>query len=62
MTQRDMMRRLIANLGRVEDTVCKAYAAAERRGEVPRNRNKYGLTPEEYARALWRDGDRKGWF
>jgi hypothetical protein len=38
------------------------YALAESRGEVPRQSNEHDLTPEEYAHALWRDGERKGWF
>lgn len=57
-----MMRDLVARFGRNEDVVCRAYAAAESRGDVPRQSNKYGLTPEQYARALWRDGARRGWF
>ena len=62
MGQRDMMRDLIAKHGNNESQVCMAYAAAERRGEVNRNSDKYGLTPEDYARRLWRDGLKKGWF
>jgi hypothetical protein len=62
VTQRDMMRLLIERHGRDEAAVCKAYAAAERRGEVPRYRNKSGRTADEYALALWRDGEKKGWF
>jgi len=62
MTQRDMMRNLIAQCGRNEEQVCSAYAAAERRGDVERDSNEHGLTPEQYARALWQDGERKGWF
>ncbi len=57
-----MMRQLIAKYGRNEDKVCSEYAAAESRGDVPRYSNRYELTSEQYARALWRDGDRKGWF
>ena len=62
MGQRDMMRNLIAKHGNNESQVCVAYASAERRGEVTRNSDKYGLTPEDYARRLWRDGLKKGWF
>ncbi len=62
MSQRDMMRNLIARYGHNENKVCAAYAAAESRGDVPRYSNKYGLTPEQYARRLWRDGELKGWF
>ena len=62
MTQRGLMRLLVSQRGREEETVSRAYAAAEQRGEVARRRNRYGLTPLEYARALYRDGLRKGWF
>jgi hypothetical protein len=44
MSQRDMMRNLIARYGRNENKVCAAYAAAESRGDVPRYSNKYALT------------------
>lgn len=60
--QRDMMRRLVVKCGRSEEAVCREYASAEIRGEVSRKKNGSGLTPEEYARALWRDGERKGWL
>jgi hypothetical protein len=62
MSQRDVMRQLIKKYGRNEDAVCRSYALAESRGEVPRYSNKYNLSPEQYARALYRDGERKGWF
>ena len=39
-----------------------AYARAEAAGEVQRKRNENGLTPEEYAKRLFRDGERKGWL
>lgn len=38
------------------------YAAAERRGEVFRERNVHGVDAEEYARRLLEDGRRKGWL
>ena len=62
VTQREMMRRLVRRLGHDRDRVIGAYADAERRGEVQRKRNKYGLSPEGYAAALWADGVSKGWF
>ncbi len=62
MNQRDMMRHLIAKYGQNEEKVCREYALAESRGEVPRQSNEHDLTPEEYAHALWKDGERKGWF
>jgi hypothetical protein len=57
-----MMISLVAKFGLHEDIVCRQYAAAEKRGEVARKRNKFRLTPDQYARALWRDGERKGWL
>jgi hypothetical protein len=62
MSQRGMMRKLVRHLGENEMVVVRAYAQAERLGQVSRSSNRYGLTPEEYARALWRDGQRKGWI
>ena len=62
MKQRDMMRRLVKQFGRDKEKVCRAYAAAERDGQVPRGSNVFKLSAEEYADALWRDGERKGWF
>lgn len=61
-TQRDVMRRLHSEYGGDKDTVVQAYAQAERNGEVQRKRNEHGLTPEEYAEWLFRDGERKGWM
>ena len=57
-TQRDMMRKLLIQLGYDERSVCAAYAQAERDGLVQRLRNKCGFTPEGYATAVWRDGHR----
>ena len=62
MKQTDLMRALILEYGRDSETVCKHYAIAEERGEVLRKSNKNGLTAEQYARALYRDGERRGWF
>lgn len=62
MKQRDMMRLLISRFGRNEERVCEEYALAEQRGEVERGRNAYGLSAKDYAHALWRDGERKGWL
>jgi hypothetical protein len=56
------MRLLVEELGNNRDQVCKAYARAEKRGEVGRNGNVNNLTPLEYARRLWRDGERRGWL
>lgn len=62
MKQTDTMRLLIEKLGRNEKKVCEAYAQLERNGDVKRKSNKHGLSAEQYARALWKDGERKGWF
>ena len=56
------MRRLIQRYGHDRDRVVKAYAEAERRGEVQRKSNKYALRPDGYAAALYADGLKKGWF
>lgn len=60
--QRDVMRRLYAIHGPDEERVIREYAAAERRGEARRSSNTHDLTPEEYARALLLDGQKKGWL
>ena len=62
LKQRDMMRRLIGKHGHNRGVVCREYAQAEKRGEVERRSNKHNVSPEAYARALWKDGGRKGWF
>lgn len=61
-TQRDVMRRLYREHGGDEALVVAAYARAEAAGEVQRKRDKNGQTAEEYAKALFRDGERKGWI
>ncbi len=60
--QRDMMRHLVKQYGRDKEKICRAYAAAERNGEVVRKRNSMNRTSEVYADLLWRDGERKGWL
>jgi hypothetical protein len=60
--QRELMRKLVATIGRNEDAVCAAYADAEADGNVARKSNAHNRTPEEYARALWRDAVKKGWL
>lgn len=60
--QREYMRRLVASLGRNQNAACAAYADAERKGLVVRAKNTSGITSEQYALALWRDGQRKGWL
>jgi hypothetical protein len=61
-SQRNKMRELLAALGDNEPALIAAYADAERRGEVQRRSNDYGLSPEEYARRLLADGRKKGWL
>jgi hypothetical protein len=61
-SQRDVLRDLVAHFGMNEEKVIQEYAAAERRGEVERKSNKYGIGSVDYARALWRVAVRKGWI
>lgn len=49
-------------LGATTMKFVRLYAEAERDGQVRRIKNASGKTPEEYALALWRDGDIKGWL
>jgi hypothetical protein len=60
--QRAFMNDLVTRYGADEKTVCTLYALAERRGEILRRKNTHGITPEQYARALWKDGINKGWL
>ena len=60
--QVDYMRKLIKDLGRNQSVVCPTYAKAERDGIVRRKSNKNNTSPEDYAVALWKDGERKVWF
>jgi hypothetical protein len=61
-TQRDVMRELNRRYGGDPGQVVAAYAAAERRGDVKRDSNVRGMTPEEYAERLYHDGVSKGWM
>ena len=60
--QRHMMRRLYREHRGDKDRAVREYARAERAGKVQRKQDKNGQTPEEYAKALFRDGERKGWI
>jgi hypothetical protein len=62
MNQRDLMRALYRRFGDDEERLVEEYAAAEVRGDVPRASNARGYTPKQYARALYQDGQRKGWI
>ena len=57
-----MMRDLVRRYGMNEDRIVREYAAAERRGDVARSSNDYGLDAETYARRLWADALKKGWI
>ena len=61
-SQRDFMRSLVADLGDDKQAVCHAYAKAERYGMVLRPPNESAATPEQFAFALWNDGQAKGWL
>lgn len=61
-SQREFMRALVKRYGANEERVVREYAEAEKTGEVERKNNSFGITAEQYARALWRDAIRKGWI
>ncbi len=61
-SQRDVMARIYLAVGRDPERAVREYAAAERRGEVGRKSDKHGLDAETYARALLKDGQKKGWL
>ncbi len=56
------MRRLHRLHAGDEALVCAAYAEAEVKGQAFRKRGDFRMSPEAYARALWRDGIVKGWL
>lgn len=61
-SQRDMMRDLYKRSKGDPGRVIREYAVAEQKRLVRRKANKSGLSPEEYARALFADGMKKGWL
>jgi hypothetical protein len=62
MRQRDIMRRFYReHRGNAEQTI-RAYADAERRGDVRRASNAYNIDALTYARLLFADGLRRGWL
>lgn len=61
-TQRAAMRRWYGWLAPDEERIVREFAADERCGAVRRGSNRYGLSPEEYARRLLADGLKKGWL
>jgi hypothetical protein len=60
--QRAVMREIYARWKQDPTRLVREYANAEREGRVQRKGNMSGLSPEEYARALLADGERKGWL
>jgi len=62
MNQRTTMKGLKSKIGNDKETVCLAYAVAEKRGEVQRKRNDNGVSSEKYAHLLWYDGTKRGWL
>jgi hypothetical protein len=62
IAQRTMMQDLWRKHRPDRERTIHEYAAAERRGEVFRERNVHGVDAEEYARRLLEDGHRKGWL
>jgi hypothetical protein len=57
-TQRDMMREILDQVGHNEQAACALYVQAEQAGRVMRLRNASGMSPSQYAAALWRDAHR----
>ena len=62
VTQRDKMRELFHQHQGNKTAAVSAYAEAENAGEVNRLRNASGYGTLQYARALWADGEKKGWL
>lgn len=62
MKQRELMQKLVRELGPNQEAVCTAYAEAEQRGEVNRSHNAKQKSAGRYATALWHDGKKKGWL
>lgn len=56
------MRQIWARCRPDEEKAVREYGAAESAGEVERTSNSHGWSAEQYARALLRDGMRKGWL
>lgn len=61
-SQRDVMRAIHRRCAGDGEQTVREYAAAERKGLVSRKSNSHGLSPEDYARALLKDGEKKGWL
>ena len=62
MMQREYMRTLYKKYGDDKIRIIKEYAIAEIEGKVVRFSNRGNLSGEQYAKALYKDGVRKGWL
>ena len=62
MSQREYMQMLFKRHGDNEDILVREYAEAEMNGIVRRKRNQNDLDSIKYARALYKDGMKKGWI
>lgn len=56
------MRELFRRLGGDRERVVRAYAEAERQGEVWRTRDSQDMSADEYASRLYADGIQKKWL
>lgn len=61
-SEHEMMLRLLKQFGADKTKVCRAFAKAEREGLVLSHRRVDQKTPEEYAEAVWRDGEYRAWL
>jgi hypothetical protein len=62
VSQRDMMRRFYREQRGNPDQTIRAFADAERHGDVRRASNYYNIDVLTYARILFADGLRRGWL
>jgi len=56
------MKELFTRLRGDEKATVSAYAQAELKGEIERKSNSHNWDSITYAKALMRDGKRKGWL
>jgi hypothetical protein len=61
-SQRDAMRHALSQARGQGSVAVRLYVELETKGLVRRDRNRSGLSRDEYAWALLRDGQRKGWL
>ena len=62
MMQREYMRLLYKKYGNDKRRIIKEYAIADLQGKVARYSNLSNISGDQYAKALYRDGVRKGWL